>query len=212
MNKSAGNPVVTQTGVAASTESKGPVSVRVVRDTETEALLEISVNYEKADVPDRAYYADYVDVVQGRYGFSLFFGKLSYPQGTLRNKVEISIPLHSFVRQLWNGSREFHAALMKEYESKQLIPVILTSDTDKVQSFTSNNVFMSKLGDEATLDFYFIPPSEVNYFHRGHRTSVDLQPVIRIVVPTPVVLELLGKCDEHAKSVSNLDDILKGRG
>src|SRR5690349_17938181 len=84
----------------------GPVHFRVVRDLGAQTLAEIGVDYSKAEIPDRAYYADYVDVQRARSGVSLLFGKLRPGTDELRTQVEIVFPDDMFLRQLWGTSRD----------------------------------------------------------------------------------------------------------
>jgi hypothetical protein len=51
---------------ALAVPSKSPLLFRVVKSDAHSALVELGVDYSKAQVPDRAYYADYCDVVKDR--------------------------------------------------------------------------------------------------------------------------------------------------
>jgi hypothetical protein len=67
----------------------GPVRMRVTNIDKDRNLVEMRVDFENAEPPTKAYYADYTDVVRGRGGVSLVFGKLKPGSSELRNKVEI---------------------------------------------------------------------------------------------------------------------------
>src|SRR5579871_2583331 len=127
----------------------GPVRMRVLQAGPTENLVELLVEYDKAEVPQRAYYADYCDVVKGRSGISLLFGKLKPGTSALRNKVEIVFPEDLFVRQLWKNSRQLHEKTREQFERRPLQPITDLIDTDAVQAFRANNVMMLGMGDEA---------------------------------------------------------------
>src|SRR5437588_4156159 len=132
----------------------GPVQFRVVSTTSDHAVVELGVDYSKADIPERAYYADYCDVQKARFGFGLVFGKLIPGTNRLRTKIEISFPEEMFFKQLWGTSRAFHETVRRL--SRHLEPVQMIEETDKVQAFRSNNVFMGVWGEDAVMDFYYI--------------------------------------------------------
>src|SRR5579872_2046749 len=89
--------------------SRGPVRIRLLGGDEHGQLLEFAIDYEKAEVPDRAYYADYCDVARGRFGYDLIFGRLVPGEPPrLRTKIEVAFPRDMFLKQLWGSSREFH--------------------------------------------------------------------------------------------------------
>jgi hypothetical protein len=145
-------------------------------------------------------------VVKARFGHSLFFGKLIPGTIDLRTKVEISFPSDMFRRQLWASSRELHETARKVWEKSRSEPLRGARDTDKVQTFRSNNVFIAMLGEESLFDFYYIAPSEVHFVKAGQRSHVHLDPVIRISLPSPLVFEFLEKCRILLEELGELDD------
>src|ERR1017187_2003187 len=152
------------TGRSLAAQPKGPVRLRFIEHGDA-TFIEIGVDYERAEVPDRRYYADYCSVIQARSGLSLAFGRLVPGASTLRTKVEISFPETLFVRQLWHSSRKFHEVLGEEFKDRRLVEIQELRDTDFVQAFRANNVFMARMGDDAVLDFYYIAPPEIGRAH-----------------------------------------------
>jgi hypothetical protein len=185
----------------------GPVRLRVSKSDKDTLYLELGVDYERAEVPQRFYYADYCNVLQGRVGLSFIFGKLVPGTSELRTKVEITFPEQLFVRQLWQSSRHLHETTRKLVGDRLLPPVDTVTDTDKVQSFRSNNVFMAVLGDEAVMDFYYISPGDIHFVSAQKRTDVNLDPVIRVVLATAVLFEFLEKCASFAEKLKDLVEI-----
>jgi hypothetical protein len=104
--------------------------------------------------------------------------------GKLRTQVEISFSRDAFVAQLWKSSREFHEVL-KRNPDLQLPPLGDVVYSDTVHTSRANCVFMSMMGEEAILDFYYIAPNEVHFVKLGRRNQVNLDPVIRICLPSP---------------------------
>jgi hypothetical protein len=92
----------TATGRTVVPQPKGPIHLRFF-ETKKGSAIEMGVDYERAEVPDRRYYADYCKVVPARSGLSLVFGRLVPGAEILRSQVEISFPDELFVRQLWRS-------------------------------------------------------------------------------------------------------------
>jgi len=176
--------------------SKGPVTFRVISSTPEGALVELGINYEKTAVPDRAYYSDYCNVVKDRFGFTLIFGKLSPGTNVLRTKIEIAFPSDMFVRQLWGTSREFHRVVRQIVEKlEKSSPIEKVQDTDKVQTFRANNVFMGTWTEESVMDFYYISPRDMHSLanSRSVPQDVTVEPIVRVAMGTALILEFLDK-------------------
>ena len=172
----------------------GPVRLRVTQTGPSENTLALRVEYDKAEVPSRAYYADYCEVIQGRSGISLMFGKLKPGTSVLRNKVEIVFPEELFVRQLWKNSRELHEKMRDDLMRRPLEPIADLRDTEVVQAFRANNVLMLGTRADGVLDFYYIAPTEIHYAYAKKKTDIALDAVIRIVLSGGLLFELLEKC------------------
>lgn len=183
--------------------------MRITQTGPTENTIEMRVEYDLAEPPSRAYYADYCDVIQGRAGISLIFGKLKPGEGILRNKVEIVFPQGLFLRQLWKGSRALHEKARQEYDRNPLDPVANFADTDVVQTFRANNVMMLGASDEALMDFYHIAPTEIHYAFRRKKKEIALDPVIRIVLSTPLIFEFLEKCRTVVEQIPGYKHIME---
>jgi hypothetical protein len=186
------------------TAGGGPLTLRVVKVDAEQMLVQMGVDYTLADVPERAYYADYCEVAKGRVGFSLFFGKLVPGTDRLRTKIEVTFPTDMFVLQLWGTSREVHKAIEKVAEQEKLAPIGPVEDTDKVQTFRANNVFMGSWGHEAVLDFYYVSPRDLYLLRIKPRWQATLEPVVRVVIATALLFEFLEKCRPFAEQAAPL--------
>jgi hypothetical protein len=184
--------------------SSGPVHFRIVHDAGYQTMAELGVDYSKADVPERAYYADYVDVQRGRSGITLLFGKLIPRTTHLRTQVEVIFPDDMFLRQLWGTTREVHKVLIEHRPPWRIEPVDQASETDKVQTFRSNNVFIGTWGDEAVADFYYLSPRDFYLVKQGGMTRVGLEPVIRVVLYPGLLLEFFEKCKKLVPALEAL--------
>lgn len=188
---------------------QGAVRMRVTRTGPQENTIELRVEYDRAEVPSRAYYADYCEVIKGRWDVSLIFGKLKPGTSVLRNKVEIVYPEGLFARQLWKSSRSLHEKAKKEFELRPLPPITDLVDTDIVQAFRANNVMMLGAREEALMDFYHIAPTEVHYAYTKKKNEIALDPVIRIVLSTPLMFEFLEKCRTIIEQIPDFQRILE---
>jgi hypothetical protein len=180
---------------------EGPVRVRAHRIDSRSMSLEMGIDFEKAEVPDRLYYSDYCDVKRGRVGINIIFGRLEPDGNRLRTQVEIAFPEDQFVKQLWSNSRGLHETVRGHVDGR-LPSKVHAEGTDKVQTFRSNNVFMAVLGDEAVMDFYYISPGDIHFVAVKKRREVHLEPVIRIAVNTAIMFEFLEACRPLAEELA----------
>lgn len=187
----------------------GPVKVRFVEDKNNQGLVELWLDYEKADTPTRAYFADYADVIEGRADITLIFGRLIPGTVNLRSQVEISFSRESFVAQLWRSTRGMHDGLRKDKSRRAIEPLEGVQLSNTVHTSRANNVFISIMGEEALCDFYYIAPSEIQFVRMGRRNTVTLEPIIRISLPEPLVLEFLNCCERVVSTIPESERILK---
>jgi hypothetical protein len=189
---------------AAAETARGPVRLRATPSGQNGMmLLEMGIDYEKAEVPDRSYYCDYCNVKRGRVGINFIFGRLEPGGNQLRSQVEIAFPEDQFIRQLWHSSRGVHESV-RNYVDGQLPPHVEVGSTDKVQTVRANNVFMAMLGHEAVMDFYYISPGDIHFVSLKKRREVHLEPVIRIALNTSILFEFLEKCRPFADELAEL--------
>jgi hypothetical protein len=181
----------------------GPVHFRIVHHEGSQTMAELGVDYSQADVPERAYYADYVEVQPARSGISLLFGKLIPGTEKLRTQVEIVFPNDMFLRQLWGTTRDVHRTLLEIRDKLKIEPMGKATETEKVQTFRSNNVFIGMWGDEAVADFYYLSPRDFYLVRTGAMARVGLEPVVRIVMYPGLLLEFFEKCKEMVPALES---------
>ncbi len=180
---------------------RGPVRLRTVPIDETTSQLEIGLDYALAQPPSFHYDADYCDVVQSRAGVTVGFGKLRPGGDALRNKIEIAFSVENFIRQVWRNTRKLHQTVQKLCEKTPLTPIEGLLDAEKVQCFRATTVFMAILGGESVLDFYYISPGEIHLAAKKHEIALD--PVVRVVLSTSVLNELLDKAAPIATALES---------
>jgi len=180
------------------------VKMRFFQTDQGQGLCEFMVDYRQAAVPERFYYADYCDVQRARSGFGLLFGKLVAGTSKLRTKIEIDFPQEMFVKQLWASTKDFYKVVQTIAEKMHFPTVADVEDTDKVQTFRANNVFIGAWGEEAVMDFYYISPREMHYAQFQQRVDAGLEPVIRVLMSTGLLFEFLEKCRHHIESLPEI--------
>jgi hypothetical protein len=178
---------------ALASTTKKPVTVRIVHASPEQTTVELAVDFRGVEVPNRAYFADYCDVQKGRVGYSLVFGKLEPGGGALRTKIEVTFPREMFLQLLWGTSRGIHSILEK-LPLQKLEPIDVNANTDKVQTFRANNLFMGLWGEDAVLDFYYMSPKAMGELSLQSKVEAELEPVVRVAMDTPVLYEFLEKC------------------
>jgi len=169
------------------------------------ALINLSIAYEDAPVPAGYYKADYYQVVlQDDLDVLLVFGKLDHPDSQrLRNKVEICFPAELFVRQLWNGSREFQKTLERDVEKNHLHAVTasdISARTDKVQTFYSNNVLMVLSAGHCMMDFFYISAKDL-WLKPPKNEAIGIEALVRVITSAALALGFLQGCDKMAKEL-----------
>jgi hypothetical protein len=195
MSAQSGKP--TKPGVLEVT-GKGPVMLRVTPLDATSANLEIGIDYSRAEDPGLRYDADYCDVLASRTGLTLVFGRLKPSIRELRSKIEIAFSEEFFMRQVWFASRAVHTTARSCTMGNALEPLSDLPDPDKVQCFRANTVFMALLVGESVIDFYYISPGDIHLARDHRRSEIPLEPVVRVVLSTPLLVEFLDKCQPFA--------------
>lgn len=182
---------------------RGPVQLRLVSAGPSTAFVEIGINYGQAEPPHINYSADYCDVLQGRTGVTLIFGKLKPgPTPELRTKIEITFSEEHFVRHLWGSSREMEKTVAAQVRGMELSELAPVAEADKVQCLQSNNVFMAVLGSEVVMDFYYISPGDIHLVRSKQKAEIALDPVVRVVTTAPLLMEFFTKCRPFAEKLS----------
>jgi len=166
----------------------------------TGVLIEYGIEYDKAEIPARSYFADYCDIVRGRTDLTFIFGRLVPGTEQLRTQIEISFSETMFVNQLWGSSRDFEGVVRKLVSSGSLSPVKNVVSSDKVQTFRASSVFMAA-SQEAVMDFYYISPGDMHFFVAGKRGEIPLEPVIRVALSNALMLEFLERCHPFAEAL-----------
>jgi hypothetical protein len=102
-----------------------------------------------------------------------------------------------------------HGALRAPNTRHKVEPMENAELSEMVHTSRANNVFIAAMGEEAICDFYYIAPSELQFVRMGRRHTVTLEPIIRISLPEPLLLEFLDRCDSVVSAMPETERILK---
>jgi len=160
---------------------------------------QVRFDYSQAQIPSRAYFADYCDVKRLRNRVALTFGKLNAAGTALRTQVEIAFPQQMFDRQLWASSVALRDLLRKFALGSPLERQQTLSESEKLQTFAANNLFMAANDEDAVLDFYYLSPRSAYLQSVGGSSAIDFEPVIRISSDSALLLEFFERCEPHVK-------------
>lgn len=169
----------------------------------------IQVNTARLPVPERVYDADLAWAAIRHGVASLFFGK----QGTdqeLKSKIEIRYSFESFVLGFWRNSRDFHAKMKERLatrnqeilrERNEIHPE--TGKAEREQSFWANVDALARVGNEASVDFFHLPPRALA-LHLLHGAPLDdlmITPIVRVLLSTDELSRLLDSCEPLVESM-----------
>jgi len=165
----------------------------------------ISIDYTDAPIPSHYYVADCFDVVNQEPLILFVFGKTNFPDVEhLRSKLEIYFPSFFFAKQLWDSSRVFHEGLRKFVKDQGYSPTApraMPETVDKVQTLQSNNVLMVQSGGECMMDFFYMSPRDF-YLRAQKQLNVDLEALVRVIIPPTLLLGLLDACAPIAQTLA----------
>jgi hypothetical protein len=180
----------------------GPILYKVLYgEADKPTGISMAINYELAPVPTHYYVSDFYQIFPRELDILMVFGKIDHPKSDrLRNKLEIIFPAHQFVHQLWKSSREFEKT-MKGFLEQQHIPSIgpgtISAETEKVQTFYSNNVLMVQAAGQCILDFFYISEKDL-WLKPPKNEQVPLEALVRVMMQSPSMAGFLNACDEIA--------------
>ncbi len=171
----------------------------------------IQVDASKLDPPPNSYDADYAWIASSRPGLvSIFFDKLLALGGKLRTRFVVQFADDSFFDHFWGNSREFHKAMrtyvdrsaMEDSGRGDRIKELATMQAEKEFSVWANFDVMSHTGNQALVDFYFMPPFGLARFARGLGSDgLTLTGVVRVNLLTAELCNLLEDAAPVAEAI-----------
>jgi hypothetical protein len=175
---------------------------------------DVIVSSADLPIPSNIYDADYAWPQIRNGAVSLFFAKASAGDDSgLRSRLEVRLPMESFIRHFWQSSREFHAQVrtlvqqagwrIKDREHPK--PEKLRPKNE--HSVWANLDSMSRHGTAASIDFYHLAPDALVRFSRTRDlTKVTLEPIVRVLTTLSEALSLL---DESAKIAEEVKPLIE---
>lgn len=177
-----------------------------------DAAGDLIVSSADLPIPSNVYDADYAWPCERNGAVSLFFAKASVgDEKELWSRLEVRLPVESFVRHFWNGSRTFHEqvralverAAWTRLDREHPEPEKLRAKRE--HSLWANIDSMSRHGTAASIDFYHLAPDAIVRFIRTKDYSqFTVEPVVRILTTLREIVFLLDQSEKIALRLAPL--------
>jgi hypothetical protein len=135
------------------------------------------------------------------------FGNKKYGENALRTRLEIRMPLEAF-NAMWKNTSEFFIKLKSSVTQNAYMQHAPSTDarswpTDKEHVMVATVCVMMHGGTSAEMDFFEIPaPSILAAGRAGDLSSVQVRPVVRVALPTGILVQQLEECAKIDKEIS----------
>lgn len=179
----------------ATTRTRSNVTVR-----RTEG--DVAIGFSMGVVPDPTdnFVADFADARASSDTIRLLFGKCHPYTDKIDMLVEVSFARRMFENTLWptivgtflNGLIQFCDVAFEGWQPR---PATGEEEADYVP-VRANMAKIAYLADEAALDFYMFSTHDVSIILQGVNRGVDVVPVVRVLLSTPLLRAVLVRCRE----------------
>jgi hypothetical protein len=171
--------------------------------TKKQPPLQIALSEQPA--PPIAGYADRCAVLDQGSACDLVFYQAA--EGEPDVVVRLSVAIDACVAHLWGSSGEFYAVAREDLEKTEfgITPVDVDVPVGNMPRAVSCNLFgVYRAGSiEAVLDCYYLSPRDLHFARVGGKPP-QVEPVVRVQLPLPVLIGLLAHIEAQA-------EILRGR-
>ncbi len=182
-------------------QGKGPV--RYSQTGGKNSPLAIGIDFRFARVPDAYTYADCISLKNDKeIGIAtVLLGQADADSGKVRDCISIVMPSVALFGQFLMSTKAVEETLAAQLKALKLQAVrrSVPSETSVRATRFANVIFLATSTAESSLDFYYMPGRDI-FFARMHQTDIDLEPVIRVIIPLPVLQYFLELCRPYALS------------
>jgi len=185
-------------------QGKGPV--RYSQTGGKNSPLAIGIDFRFARVPDAYTYADCISLKNDKeIGIAtVLFGQADADSGKVRDCISIVMPSVALFGQFLmstKGTKGVEETLTAQLKALKLQAVrrSVPSETSVRATRFANVIFLATSTAESSMDFYYMPGRDI-FFARMHQTDIDLEPIIRVITPLPVLQYFLELCRPYALS------------
>ena len=167
--------------------------------------VSFQVNLNELPVPQATVFANRCAVVDWEYAFEFAFFQ-ARPSEEPSHVVSLGVSVDSVLSHFWVPAVDYYKSERAFFERAgwPILKVIEPPKSLSQMPLVMTNVFrMTRAGIESAMDCYYISPTAV-HLARTQSLSPQLQPVVHLSIPAPVMIGLL----EHVASQVSM---LKGR-
>lgn len=170
--------------------------VRVFRVGKAESATgsEVAIDLSHAPVPEKAYTADVGAVVATPTGIRLIFGQTKSGSAELRSMIDVTFTT-SAAKQFAASTTDVKASIERANVVKMQLAEMVNEPAQAV-GMTANIAPIAFAGDDACIDFYNMSPFVAHAVKSGH--DLFVQPVVRVMLPTGLLLALIERLEKHA--------------
>lgn len=189
------------------TENRSAEPVRYSFPEGPSGPIAIQIDYALLPSPPNYFYADYVFVQREvQVGMaSIQFGRTQHQK--IQSRVEVVLPESSLFGQFWNSLGSVESVIDKQLANrKQTGSVSKPSlEPQRLTTLYANNAFMAVGAGECSLDLYYLSPRDI-HLAKTRRMALTLHPIIRLIMPSLTVKDLLNQVRPYAESIKSSSD------
>ncbi len=158
-------------------------------------------------LPHDIYTANSGWIVRDESWVTFGFGNKKYGENALRTRLEIRMPLEAF-HAMWKNTAEFFVKLRSSVTQNTYMQHAPANDakswlTEKDHVMVATVCVMMHGGTSAEMDFFEIPaPSLLAAGRTRNLSSVEVRPVVRVALPTGILVQQLEECAKIDKEIS----------
>ena len=192
-------------------QGKGPVRYRQIEGPGSP--LAISVDFRLASQPGSYTYADCFSLGNDK---EIGIATLLFGQTDQNRKagecIRIFMPSIALFTQFIPSTTPLQKTLTEQLKALKLETAKRPVGSESVLTATrfANVLFLATSVTEAVLDFYYMSGRDV-HFARLNQDEIRLEPIIRIIMPLPVLQYLFDLCRPFAQSPATLSQESKNR-
>ena len=169
--------------------------------------IAIQIDYALLPAPPSYFYADYVFVQrEAQVGMATIqFGRTQHQK--VQSRIEVVMPESSLFGQFWNSLGNVEAVIDKQLASRRQTGSAAKPTLEPQRSTTlyANNAFLAVGSGECSLDLYYLSPRDI-HLAKTRRMALTLHPIIRIIMPSIAVKELLNQVRPYAESMKSVSE------
>jgi len=156
----------------------------------------ITVDLSALEAPEETVFANSCSIIDYGLYLELVFSHIR-PRGHTEPVLSAMVPIDAAVTFLWATTREYQQQDEAIYKTVGItIPEVAPAqlDVESPRTVPANLFRMARAGVQAVLELYFVAPYST-FVAAAKKTKPTYEPMIRILLPGPVLTGLLRRVD-----------------